>query len=156
MEKILIKSKYVKVYGKKMILPIDGEVTISENGELEVSKECTNLLLQSENYELVESKNLGGLGGIKGSKKEKLSDAKNTQNTKVIEEEDDQEDEDDDSNDSEDDENDEDESYTKEQLEELEISDLLDIVKSSGVAKNKYAKIAKDKEKLIEYILSNI
>jgi len=139
MEKILIKSKNVKVYGKKMILPIDGEVTISENGELEVSKECANLLLQSENYELVESKNLGG---IKGSKKEKLSDAKNTQNTKDIEEEDDQEDED--------------ESYTKEQLEELEISDLLDIVKSSGVAKNKYAKIAKDKEKLIEYILSNI
>lgn len=147
MEKILIKSKNVKVYGKKMILPIDGEVTISENGELEVSKECANLLLQSENYELVESKNLGGLGGIKGSKKEKLSDAKNTQNTKVIEEEDDQEEDGDD---------DEDESYTKEQLEELEISDLLDIVKSSGVAKNKYAKIAKDKEKLIEYILSNI
>jgi hypothetical protein len=50
MSKIEIKTNNKNAYGKKRQFPIDGEVTIGEDGVAEVSEECAKLLVEGGAY----------------------------------------------------------------------------------------------------------
>lgn len=169
MEKVKIKAKSTSMYGKKINLPIDGEVKIDENGILEVSSECANLLVEkTENYSFVEEKEATTKKDDKKkseTEKSKKSETTKKSSKKVEEvEEDEEETEDetsdeetrDDSDDSEDEEEDEDVTYTKEDLNALEITDLIEILKEANISEDKYEKFKTKKGLLINFILKTL
>lgn len=177
MEKVKIKAKSTSMYGKKINLPIDGEVKIDENGILEVSSECANLLVEkTENYSFVEEKEAATTkkDDKKKSETEKTKKSETTKKSskkveedeeetedeetedETSEEETDEDDSDDNSDDSEDEEEDEDVTYTKEDLNALEITDLIEILKEANISEDKYEKFKTKKGLLINFILKTL
>lgn len=175
MEKVKIKAKSTSMYGKKINLPIDGEVKIDENGILEVSSECANLLVEkTENYSFVEEKEATTKKDDKKkseTEKSKKSETTKKSSKKVEEVEEDEEEteeeetedetsdeetDEDNSDDSEDEEEDEDVTYTKEDLNALEITDLIEILKEANISEDKYEKFKTKKGLLINFILKTL
>lgn len=181
MEKVKIKAKSTSMYGKKINLPIDGEVKIDENGILEVSSECANLLVEkTENYSFIEDEQPAPLkkdntkketkeddDSKKSSKKsetskksKKVEEVEETEEDEEDEETSEEETEDDDSSDESDDsdneEDEEDVTYTKEDLNALEISDLIEILKEANISEDKYEKFKTKKGLLINFILKTL
>ena len=128
--------------GQLINIPIDGDVQIDENGELEVSEEAAEFLLNRTNdFSKVESE-------VKSSKKSKKKEEE--------EEEDDDDDEEDD-----DDEDDEDseEGYKREEddsdddgLDSLELADLIDSAKQAGFDAKEYKKFKTSKKLMINFL----
>lgn len=172
MEKVKIKAKSTSMYGKKINLPIDGEVKIDENGILEVSSECANLLVEkTENYSFIEDEQPAPLkkDNTKKETKEDDDSKKSSKKSKKVEEveeteedeetsEEETEDDDssDESDDSDNEEDEEDVTYTKEDLNALEISDLIEILKEANISEDKYEKFKTKKGLLINFILKTL
>ena len=138
MEKVKIKAKSTSMYGKKINLPIDGEVKIDENGILEVSSECANLLVEkTENYSFIEDEQPAPLKKDNAKKETKEDDdskksskksetLKKSKKVEEVEETEDETEEDEETSeeeteddDSDNEEDDEDVTYTKEGLNAL-------------------------------------
>lgn len=172
-KKIKIKSKSSALFGKKVNLPIDGEVEISTDGTLEVSEKCANLLVEkTEHYSYVESETKKDDSKDDSTKKvtkpvtDKKADKKavKVEKTEELEDEEDESEEDESENeDEQEDEETEDEDdsednvpLTKESLNELEIEDLISILKDAEIEEDKYSKFVTKKGLLINFILKTI
>ena len=167
MEKVKIKAKSTSMYGKKINLPIDGEVKIDEKGILEVSSECANLLVEkTENYSFIEDEQPAPLKKDNTKKETKEDDdskksskkSKTSKKSKKVEEVEETEEDDssDESDDSDNEEDEEDVTYTKEDLNALEISDLIEILKEANISEDKYEKFKTKKGLLINFILKTL
>lgn len=71
-----IKSKNLNIASMKLIVPVDGIITIDENGEVEVSTACAELLVNNTNdWQYAEGSDAEGKGGD-----EEIDDEEGTEN----------------------------------------------------------------------------
>ena len=71
-----IKSKNSNIASMKLIVPVDGIITIDENGEVEVSTACAELLVNNTNdWQYAERSDAEGKGGD-----DENNDAEGTEN----------------------------------------------------------------------------
>lgn len=185
METVKIKSTDNSVFGKQVVLPIDGETSVSADGILEVSEAAAKLLVENtSDYTYLpdpakakETKKAAEKAEKPAAKKkvetveeteEETEEEEDDSDEDTEEEETEDEDTDEDDTDSEDEDSDDDETeeteddeedepaFTKESLQTLEISDLVAILKEAKVDEAKYAKLIDKKGLLINYILKNV
>ena len=152
MEKIKIKAKSPNLFGNKIIVPIDGEVSILADGTLEVSVECADILInKTTDYENID------LDGSETKKEEKVKDSKDNADKagKKDKKADSKTKDESDKDEEEEEEEDDSTPFTKESLEALEIKDLLEILESAEVEPAKYEKFKTKKNLLINFILKN-
>jgi hypothetical protein len=125
MKKVKIISKNKALFGKAVNLPVDGKVKISESGELEVSQEAAELLVNGSSHYYYS-----------------VSAAEEIEDEEIEDIEEDNEDEDI-----------EEDIFTVESLMELSLKDMKDMAKSAGYPGAEYVKIRTKKE-MAEYLVS--
>lgn len=125
--------KNVNQKGKKIVLPMAGEVEVSNEGIISVEQEVADFMVEKGGggYEIVgveSTTKTGKTGKAAKAGKTEITVDSTTEGEATV---------------------------TKEDLENLDLSEILDIVEASGIAKDKYKKFIKSKPLLINFLLKN-
>lgn len=77
---MILKTKIVGMFGTSIILPIAGEIEVSNQGEIDVDQEVATLLLQGTDWETSESDQItddnSGTDDLSEEEKKALEDSK--------------------------------------------------------------------------------
>lgn len=137
-----LRSKEKSIHGKNIILPLIGETLVNKDGEIEVDEYVAKLLLNGDNWSIVQDEE-------EEAEDEQKSDKNLSEDDQDEEEEDDNEEEDD-----EDDTETEDEQKIKDHLETLTLEQMVDLAKESNL--KGYNLFKSDEKKMRAFLLKKM
>lgn len=163
MSKVKLKTDNAALFGTKLNIPVDGEISISKSGIIIVSEEASKFLLSShdgsfydpeqENEE--DDENTSNKSGKQEKGKNDDEDGgeddtdDDSDQDKDEEDNDEDEEQDDEEEESEDEDEEEDETTN---LESLELDELIQLAKDAGIKEPSYRKFKNDKDGMVKFL----
>lgn len=146
MSKMKLKTDKPELFGTKLNIPVDGEISISKSGIVIVSEEAASFLINNHDGSFYNPDE-----EVEDDQKDDASDD-NKENEDNGGQDDNSDDTDDENEDEEEDESDNEDEDETTDLNTLELDELIQLAKDAGIKEPSYRKFKNDKDGMVKFL----